>query len=139
MSKIRPLFIAAAVFCCTIGQSANAQSSEERFQDIFITAGYATAFGAALGAASLSFFEDPQEHLQFVAIGASLGFIGGSVLGSYMVFSPMVASEQSNPMHSTLLADASSAETGTVVIRPTINPKKHSLSQIEGAWTLMRF
>jgi len=139
MSKLRSLFVASLITCSSIGQVANAQASEERFQDIFITAGYATAFGAALGAASLSFFEDPQEHLQYVAIGASLGFIGGSILGSYFVFSPMIATEQARPLNSTLLADSQNSKAGALTLRPTFNPQSSSLSQIEGAFTLLRF
>lgn len=73
--------------------TAKAQSSEERFQDLFSTAGYACAFGATLGAAALAFQPQPEKHLKFIAVGASLGFIGGSLLGSYIVFSPVFAGE----------------------------------------------
>jgi hypothetical protein len=75
---------------------AFAQSTEERFQDVFITAGYATAFGAALGAASLSFYEHPEEHMKDVAVGASLGFIGGTLLGTYVVLTPVLAETDKN-------------------------------------------
>lgn len=75
------------------GGTAQGQSSEERFQDLFSTAAYACAFGATLGAAALAFQPEPEKHLKFIAVGASLGFIGGSVLGSYVVFSPVFAGE----------------------------------------------
>lgn len=64
--------------------------TEQQFHDLFITAGYSTAFGAALGAAFLGLMDDPAGNLRFIAIGASLGFIGGSLLGTYMIFSPVI-------------------------------------------------
>ena len=67
-------------------------TTEERFQDLFVTAGYGTAFGAAFGAALLSFQAKPQDNLRFIAIGASVGFIGGSLLGTYVIFSPTLVS-----------------------------------------------
>lgn len=67
------------------GQSS---STEEQFQDLFVTAGYSTAFGAALGLALLSFSSDPSSELSTIAVGASLGFIGGSLLGTYMILAP---------------------------------------------------
>lgn len=73
---------------------ALAQSTEERFQDLFKTAGYTTAFGAALGAAMLAFTPNPASQLRYVAVGASLGFIGGSVFGTYIIFSPLLSLEQ---------------------------------------------
>jgi hypothetical protein len=78
--------------CSLFPHLASAESTEERFHDIFITAGYATAIGAGLGAASLSFYKHPEEKLKHVAIGASLGFIGGTILGSYIVLAPVIGS-----------------------------------------------
>ena len=69
---------------------AGSSSLEEKFQDIFVTAGYSTAMGAAIGAALLSFQENPSSHLRYVAIGASVGFIGGSALGTFFAVSPSV-------------------------------------------------
>lgn len=86
--------------------SAHGQTSEERFQDLFSTAAYACAFGATLGAAALAFQPEPEKHLKFIAIGASLGFIGGSVLGSYVVFSPIFAGELPDRPASPYLSDA---------------------------------
>lgn len=90
------LVLAGAIFLGLGSSRATAQSTEERFQDLFVTAGYATAFGAALGAAMLSFVSDPASELRYVAYGASLGFIGGSVMGTYVIFSPMLSLENQN-------------------------------------------
>ena len=86
----------------TLGTStqAAAQQSitlEERFQDIFLTAGYSTAFGAAFGTALLAWTANPTENLKYVAIGASLGFIGGTLLGTYVVLQPLAEIPPSVP------------------------------------------
>lgn len=111
-----------------------AQNSEERFQDIFITAGYATAFGAALGAAALGLQQNPEENLNYIAVGASLGFIGGSVMGAYMVFTPVMA----DVVNSSPSLMASNLRPRTLYIRPHIN-RQSKVSAIEGAMTLLNF
>lgn len=68
-------------------------ATEQRFQELFITAGYSTAFGAALGAAALGLSEQPREKLQYVAMGASVGFILGSAIGTYVIITPMFSYE----------------------------------------------
>lgn len=99
---------------------ALAQSTEERFHDLFVTAGYSTAFGAALGAAFLSFTEQPSSKLRYVAVGASLGFIGGSLFGSYVVFSPIFADQR--PVDIPLLADTAHTGTLRLGVHPTLSP-----------------
>jgi hypothetical protein len=136
MKSIR--IIALAVLFCTatsLRAQSSGTSSEERFQDVFITAGYATAFGAAFGAACLSFMDNPQDHLQYVAIGASLGFIGGSILGTYLVLSPVAVNGPLNG--GTLLAEQSAPN--KIVLRPVFDTRTHSLAQVETAFTLWSF
>jgi len=135
------LFIASLLLSVLVlapfAATVQAQSSEEKFQDIFITAGYATAFGAALGAASLSFFAEPASHLRLIAIGASLGFIGGSILGSYVVFAPVVGTV--DPMSTdTLLTSGHVPERG-LALRPAIDLTTRKLTSLEGAITLANF
>ncbi len=110
-------------------------STEERFQDLFVTAGYGTAFGAAFGAALLSFQPKPEDNLRYVAVGASVGFIAGSLLGSYVIFSPVfTASQESKP------SDLSRYQRAPIILRPTFNTREaYKLSQIEGQLTLLRF
>lgn len=134
MKCLRALALFTLMFAMAPLSFAQAPSTEERFQDVFITAGYATAFGAALGAACLSFLDDPQDHLQYVAVGASLGFIGGSILGTYVVLAPAITDNPTRGRQS-LMAEASKPD--TMIIRPTFNRKTGELAQLETAFTLL--
>ena len=102
------LSLAALISLLTTPKLALAEPSptEERFQELFVTAGYATAFGAALGAASLSFYPQPDQNLRMIAVGASLGFIGGSLLGTYMALTPVMV-EQPKVFGKTEIANTS--------------------------------
>ena len=113
-------------------------AAEERFQDLFVTSGYCTAFGAALGTAFLAFTANPTENLRFVAVGASLGFIGGSALGSYIIFSPLMSAEGPNRYQGSLASEAPLPAQG-LVLRPMIDRASHKLTTIEGGMTLARF
>ena len=115
--------------------SASAQTYEEKFQDIFITAGYATAFGAALGAASLGLSTNPEKKLDYVAIGASLGFIGGALMGMYIVFQPVMLSEDQRTED--LLAQHRDPK--RLYVHPYINKKSGKVSGMAGSWTLATF
>ncbi len=115
---------------------AEASATEERFQDLFITAGYCSAFGAAFGTALLAFTAEPTENLRYVAVGASLGFIGGTALGSYIIFSPMVASSHlPNPQ----LALGDGLPARKLLVRPTFDTASNRFRSIEGALTLANF
>ena len=133
-AMLRTVVVATTI---VMASPAFAQSTEERFQDLFTTAGYATAFGAALGAACLSFTPHPESNLQYVAIGASLGFIGGSILGTYVVFSPMFATNTSGPADTQLAL--ASAPRDAIALRPTFDLSGHRLRSLEGAVTLLQF
>jgi hypothetical protein len=121
-------------------------STEERFHDLFKTAGYSTAFGAALGAALLSFTPNPAAELRYVAIGASLGFIGGSALGTWMIFQPMFVENRTSS--SSMLLAANDHQTGTFVLTPAFERNRPASGQggvmqrfsgIQGSLTLARF
>ena len=110
---------------------------EEQFHDLFVTAGYASAFGAALGAAALSFKSHPEQHLRYVAVGASLGFIGGSFLGTYIIFSPLFTenSAQTSP-----LKLASIGKTiAPITVRPYVNAKTKTFKGVESVFTIAQF
>lgn len=83
----KALTIAAVLAFST---TAHSQDRMEiiKFQEIFKTAGYATIFGAALGAAVLGLRKDEKNKLRYITVGASIGFITGSVLGTYLAIAP---------------------------------------------------
>lgn len=115
--------------------TCNAQmiTTEERFQDLFVTAGYGAAFGAAFGAALLSFQPKPDQNLRYVAIGASVGFIGGSILGTYMIVSPSFAAE---PQDMSTWAD----KENTIRLQPSFDPdNSYRFTGLQGQWTVARF
>jgi hypothetical protein len=112
-------------------------NTEEKFQDLFVTAGYCTGYGAAIGAAILAFNEHPADNLRFVAMGASLGFIGGTLLGSYIVFSPGFT-ENASGDGSTLLAGGALPRQG-LVLRPVVDVKHGGVAGVETGMTLLNF
>lgn len=137
--SIVALAMIGSLFAATArSEAAQAQTVEERFQDLFVTAGYATAFGAAIGTAFLAFHEDPSAHLRYVAVGASLGFLGGSVLGSYIIFSPMMSSDDSSAADNSLIASNAIPGRG-IAVRPTWNRDTQNLGGIEAGMTLVNF
>lgn len=135
MKRLLVGLVVAICLFMTSQPKAMAQSTEERFHDLFVTAGYATAFGAALGAAALSFKPDPENHLRFIAIGASLGFISGSVLGSYVVFNPMFASDEPKDKPDYIAATS----TKGITLMPTFSQKDYKLAAVTGGVTLFNF
>lgn len=140
--KFRQILNALAVVSCLAMTTFNpvqaeGQQVEERFQDLFVTAGYATAFGAAIGTAFLAFHEDPSQHLRYVAIGASLGFLGGSILGSYVIFSPMIG-DTSDVTANSLIASSSIPAYG-IAVRPTWNQTEHQFAGVEAGMSLLNF
>jgi hypothetical protein len=127
--------LAATLGAASVSSRAAAQTMEEKFQDVFVTAGYCTAFGAALGVAVVALHEDPTNNLRYIAMGASLGFIGGSVLGSYVVFSPGFVDARQSPLD---VASAPIPERG-VMLRPTYDVTQHKVTGVESGMTLARF
>jgi hypothetical protein len=127
MKSIVPFTALAVLAWSTASSPARAQmvSTEERFQDLFVTAGYGTAFGAAFGAALLSFQAKPDQNLRFVAIGASVGFISGSLIGSYVIFSPVFTDAQDSQATSPSLWAQ--------------EQKMPRLSGLQAEWTVLRF
>ncbi len=134
----RVLLVSILMLGVIAPQHATAQSvsTEERFQDLFTTAGYATAFGAAMGAAFLSFHKNPENHLRYIAVGASLGFIGGSLLGTYFIFAPTMLGEETIREDRDLLAGVPA---NGILVRPVYNTDTKRLGSIEAGLTLLNF
>ncbi len=103
------------------GQS-NFSSTEEQFHDLFLTAGYSTAFGAALGAAFIGLSQEPEANLHYIAVGASIGFISGSMLGTYIMVAPSFTHAQAGGSSYELLSD--NATTGQLQLRPLLAAEK---------------
>lgn len=59
--------------------------TDEKFETVFTSAGYSTALGAGIGAALLAFTANPKEKFHYITTGASVGFLGGTALGGYLV------------------------------------------------------
>ena len=136
MNKFASIILLFSAFSFSLkSNNAYGQNSEQNFQDIFITAGYATAFGAALGAAALGLQNNPEENLNYIAVGASLGFIGGSIMGAYMVFTPVMAENPSQT--SSMLANNMNEK--TLYVRPYISNTKNKITAVEGAMTILSF
>ncbi len=135
--RLAPVLLGLALGATSLPARAQIVSTEERFQDLFVTAGYGTAFGAAFGAALLSFTAKPQDNLRFIALGASVGFIGGSLLGSYVVFTPAFVSSNDEAAPYTPL---DSATPNDFRIIPSFDRSNvYKLRALESQWTLARF
>ncbi|MGE0174080.1 MAG: hypothetical protein AB7T49_14885 [Oligoflexales bacterium] len=126
--------LALAIFLSSLGNNAAlAQSTENKFNDLFVTSGYAAAFGAALGASALAFKTHPENHLRYISVGASLGFIGGTIVGSYIIFSPgLIASDQSAAEGVSL---ASNSRSG-VLVQPIFSSKDMGLQGLATGFNL---
>lgn len=133
----RALLLSALTLGTLVSETSQAQmiTTEERFQDLFVTAGYGAAFGAAFGAALLSFQPKPEKNLRHVAIGASVGFIAGSLMGTYMIFTPMVSTFEEGRTYALHNSRQSDLE-----ISPVFDPSKGiQFAGVTGKWTIARF
>lgn len=114
------------------------QTTEERFHDLFVTAGYTTAFGAAFGAAILGLRKDSALDLQYIYAGASLGFIGGTLFGSYIIFSPVLTADSAGQRPPSLLATVPRAREN-FFIRPIISAEKRTIEGIAASYSFALF
>ncbi len=60
------------------------QAEDHKMREFLTSAAYGTLVGALVGAASLAFVDNPDDELQRVAKGASLGLYAGIALGIYV-------------------------------------------------------
>jgi hypothetical protein len=95
----KPMLKAIATFAVslTVMNTAAAQQrlavKSDDLRDVFLTAGYAAAFGAATGVALLPFLSGSvSSNMRVVAGGASIGFLLGSALSLYNISSNIHAS-----------------------------------------------
>lgn len=136
LSRLLSLFLLLTAL--SLPSSLRAQSSlESGFQDMFVTAGYSAAAGAAIGAAALAFQDNPSRNLKFISIGASVGFVGGLLFGGWVALSPALAEGPSRP--DPLSPPQLYTNSPPVVLRPWIHSETGSIVGIEAGTVLTRF
>jgi hypothetical protein len=136
MTRIRQLIcLILLVLGTQQTETAFAESElEGRFQDMFVTAGYSAAAGAAVGAAVLTLQDNPARHLKFISIGASLGFLGGTVFGGWMALAPILV-DNSEPLAPAMVG----AKPSQIILRPWIDISSQSLKGVEAGAVLAQF
>jgi hypothetical protein len=115
--KIAIIVVASApLFPASMAQAQNRVAlRSDDFREVTVTAAYATAFGAAGGAALLAFVPgSPIDNLRIVAGGASLGFLMGSGLGFYNAAQVASKVEESAPRNEMYSYDESAPEEETM-------------------------
>lgn len=122
-------------------QNANSQSLEERIHDVFITAGYSTVIGACAGATMASMAEESTSNFRLIAAGASIGFFGGTLFGSYVVFSPLIAQnpQKEHMNFSTGAIDPKISQSTRLVLSPHISIDSQKISSITGRYIFWTF
>ena len=121
----------------TFAKAQTKFATEQHFHELFVTAGYSTAFGAALGAAALGLTENPGEKLQYIATGASLGFIMGSVVGTYVILAPAVSYGSSYGQQGAF--GSLSDQPKPVELAPQINLTTAKVDGFRLSWRLREF
>lgn len=136
MNRIRHLIcLILLAFGSHHSETAFAESElEGRFQDMFVTAGYSAAAGAAVGAAVLTLQDNPARHLKFISIGASLGFLGGTVFGGWMALAPILVDNSRTTTPSLVVS-----KPAQIVLRPWIDLSSRSLKGVEAGALLAQF
>lgn len=125
-------------FVKSTAADASALTLEHKYQEVFVSAGYATALGAAVGAALLSFKDDPTNNLRYVAIGASVGFFAGTAFGTYLVVAPSFAMKDDDKMMPTEF-NATDAKPYQLVVQPTVSTQSWKIKGVETGMVLARF
>lgn len=76
------------IVCLVLAFSSSGRC--EAIRDFFISCGYGTLAGAALGAVSVAVSENPSEKSMNIARGASLGLYAGIGYGIYRSQHPLI-------------------------------------------------
>ncbi len=139
MKSVRSLVLCLAAWGALGSPKAAATGMQpairDNFNSLFMTAGYSTLLGAALGAAVLTFNQHPRDNLRYIPIGASLGFFTGTVLGAYFIFFPSLThGEKKKGEFDDLEGFSQELPTPPVFdhkpvlgFSPTINPDKNAI------------
>lgn len=151
--SLKRVCIGLMLGACASKSMASTMTLEQKYQEVFVSAGYATAMGAAVGAAALAFQEKPSEHLRYIAVGASVGFFAGTLFGGYVAIAPAFASnavEDQRPesesslfggivKKSSLPTPVSNPSDSKVVLKPVFHTHELGLKNFEATFTLAQF
>lgn len=144
MRHVFNLLISLFIFTSlTAFAQARATSTESAFKDVFLTAGYSTILGAGIGAAVLGLSEKPAGKLRYVAIGASIGFLTGTFLGTCFAIYPTVSSGPSSrvglQIEDQRLQENEKGMPVDLALRPTFDGKNGTIRSIEADWLIAKF
>ena len=129
--------LTALILVATEARGSTHFTVEERwFLNMFTTAGYSTAFGAALGAAMVGLSDKPNK-LRLITKGASLGFIAGSAMGMYLTFQPILIGESHEKDQ--LKEPAIVSRNSPLGIKPVFSQQTGKLTQISANMLLAEF
>lgn len=145
MKKSTFLYRLVTLFLCGMGlftgpAQAATMTLEQKYQDVFVSAGYSTALGAAVGAALLAFKEEPSDHLRYIAVGASIGFFAGTAFGTYMVVAPSFAdnSKEDSSM-AQLDYSLAGAQERQLIVQPAVDTNRWTFTGVEAGMILAKF
>jgi len=138
MKLLSVFVLCGALFVGPKTSQAATMTLEQKYQDVFVSAGYATALGAAVGAALLAFKEDPSEHLRYVAIGASVGFFAGTTFGTYLAVAPAFSSHDKTGSKYIDYAGTGLQER-QLLVQPVIDQDTWTLSGAQAGMVLAKF
>ncbi len=96
--------------------------------DIFQNGVYGGLAGALVGAAALAFTEEPEDHLNYIAIGAGVGVIVGTAYGVYTATRPLAMIEDSRIRWSLPTPQAVALRSGPDDQGPRIEYRLHLLA-----------
>lgn len=124
----------------TFAVSGRAETSDQRFRSLLVTTGYSTLIGTMFGAAILPFTDKPTDNLRYIAQGAAIGFLGGALIGSVLIFSPLFIEDDPVFSNSYLdrMPEPPTLET-MVTISPLISHTDWRLHGIASRWIIYRF
>jgi len=119
------------VFLLLFSEAFPVNSVDGDFQELMKKSVASSLFGATMGLALISFTEEPMTHLNFIAMGASVGFILGSVIWSYILFYPTFERYQELPQRS------SSPPSQRFYILPVVHKKGLAVEGVKLTWSMV--
>ena len=113
-----------------------ALSTETQFLRLFKTSGYSMLYGAAIGTALLAFTKKPGQNLNYIAVGGSLGFLSGTILGTYVMVGPSLSIGRHAQLTPSMPEVKDPHEPISLVISPVWSTLEDKWSGITASFTL---